>query len=135
MEPPEVIYNEWVARRDRQATTNAILLRSIIHLVLQSPTQPEWLSRRQPRAWPWKGEWYQQDRIREHRFRIACVVNDACHEALHARARNTKVAPSAIVRWGICLFVANQLTKLPIVSVQSAMYKNAEDYCLAPRIT
>jgi hypothetical protein len=135
MEPPEVIYREWVARRDLQQTNNGALLRSIIHLVLQSPTQPEWLTRRQTRAWPFKGDWHQQDRIREHRFRVACTINDASHEALHARARNTKVAPSAIVRWGICLLVANQLPKLPIVSVPSAMYKKAEDYCLEPRIT
>lgn len=135
LEPPEIIYKEWVELRDRRQTNNGALLRSIIHLVMQSPTQPEWLRRKQRMAWPFRGQWHQQDLIREHRFRLGCTLNDACNAALHTRAENTGVAPSAIARWGVCLLVAGQLPKLPIVSMPSAMYKKPEDYCLEPRIT
>jgi hypothetical protein len=134
LEPPKAIYGEWAAHIARQGITQSTLLRSVVHLVLQSPTQPAWLGERRKRNWIFQGQWLGQDRIRNHEFRISATVSEGAERALRLRAENTHVTPSAIARWAVCLYVNGQLPKLQIVSAAHAMYRKPEQYVLEPKI-
>lgn len=142
LDPPDEIYLDWCARRDAQGLTTAILLRSIMHLVLQSKTQPKWLRGTLRGAWIYRGKWVERSEIRNRkgrRTRISTVVSEGAGLAIKLRSERTRVSMSALARWGVCLFVNDKLQTrdmpLPIVNVPHAMYKNATDYCLDPVIT
>ncbi len=134
LEPPKEIYEEWSAIRDRMRSTNAILVRTVLHAVLQMPTQPAWLASAQKSAWIWKGQWCGQENIRSHLYRLHAKVGDVAHQALIARAQKTNCTPSSIARWGVILFVHGKLPKYSIVSVPRAMYRDIADYCIDPQI-
>jgi hypothetical protein len=142
LEPPQKIFEDWCARRDAQRLTTAVLLRSIVHLVLQSKTQPAWIRVSSRRAWIYRGEWLMREESRSkesRRCRLTTALSEGADLALRLRAERTRVSMSAIARWGVCLFVNDKLQTrempLRIVPAPHAMYKNATDYCLDPIVT
>lgn len=135
LEPPKEIYEEWCLLRDRMRSSDAIILRTVIHAVLQMPEQPRWLSGHKRNAWIWQGHWYGQENIRSHPYRLRAKVSEGAYQALLRRAENTDCRPSAIARWGVVLFVHGKLPRFSIVSVPHAMYKDTSEYCLMPKIT
>lgn len=135
--PPPEIYLEWVAARDQRQLPGTTLLRSIIHLVLQQPSQPAWIThttRKKGGGWPFRGEWYVHKNIRSRDCRVATELSPAAHKALCLRAENTRASATAIVRWGVCLFISGQLTALPIVPTVKGLYRDPEQYCLRPKV-
>lgn len=134
IELPELINAEYDARCHRQLIDSSIAFRSILHRILQSPTQPLWLSERRKNGWVFRGQWLSAKYIRRERFRVMTTLSDGADLAIRTRAEKTHTSVRSICRWAICLFVADQLERLQIVTSVHAMYKRPEDYCLDPKV-
>lgn len=135
---PDEIYEEWVALREqRRVKQDSILLRSVMHVILQTKTQPSWLGQSKVDAWLSKdGRWIGKKNIRNRRGRVAGRLGHAAFEALRQRARNTGVKPGAIARWAVNLFVHHKLgPSLLILPTVASMYKSPDEYCINPIIT
>ncbi len=136
LEPPREVYEEWMARCERLKLPKATLLRSVCHYVLQLSTQPTWVSETRRRGmWVFRGKWFAQADIREHRYRLKCELTDPAFRALALRAENTNTSVGAIARWGVCLLVAGKLEHIPIVGSLNGLYKEPSRYCVQPQIT
>ena len=134
LEPPEEMYQAWAAIRDARKTNDAQLLRGVVHAVLQLRTQPGWLTTKTRTGWVWKGQWLPGNKKKTSEARLFTSLNTPAHAALTERARLTNVLPTAIVRWGVCLFLHGTLDA-QVVTTRAALYKRKESYCMSPRVT
>ena len=140
LDAPDEIFADWQARCTAQRVRSSVMLRSVIHLVLQSQTQPEWISENRHGSWIYQGRWLKRTAIRSkesRKCRITTRIGDGASEALRLRAEKTHTPYLAIVRWGVCLLVNNQIQTrempLTIVHAVHAMYK-ASQYCVDPKV-
>lgn len=134
LEPPEPIYEEWMAQAKQRDQSSACMLRSVVHHVLRLGVQPDWVTAKRRAAWRYRGNWYGQSYIREHRFRLSTRISENAWNALRARGRATGVSASSIARWGVTAFLEGRLLKVTIVTSLEAMYNARDKYCISPEI-
>jgi hypothetical protein len=125
LEPPEEVYRDWCAYRDRRQLTNAILLRSVIGHMLTLSSQPTSLHSGK-RAWRYKGHWSQQANIRAHAYRMKTYLDEPTYRALMLRAEKTSVAAAALARWAVVSLLEGKLERpgknLRIVTGLDSLY-------------
>lgn len=132
IEPPEEIYLEWQATLERLGgLASTTLLRSAVHRVMQSKTQPAWVSLRKS-AWYWNGKWLNQITDRRHRLKVD--MNQAMFVALEQRALATKTWQASIVRWAMLMTLWQKLPGLKIVPGFAGLFNKPEQYCLNPKV-
>jgi hypothetical protein len=132
LEPPEDIYLEWQATLERLGgLASTTLLRSAVHWIMQTKTQPAWVSLRKS-AWPWKGRWLKQ--VTERRHRLKVDMNDALYVALERRALATKTWQASIVRWAMLMTLWQKTPGLKIVPGFAGLFNKPEQYCLNPKV-
>jgi hypothetical protein len=132
IEPPKEIFEEWEAYRKRLDVPTTMLARSVIHHVLQRPTQPDWLAARNT-VWPWNGKVLKSEK--KHEYRIRVDVTEAAHIALHRRAEATQCTMAGIVRWGVLMLISGRIKNLEIFPGLSRLFDDPTRYCLNPQIT
>lgn len=131
LEPPPVIYEEWMAHCERVGLTNMVLLRSVVHHMLQKTSQPDWLTL-QRTQWPWKGKWLKQS-LERGRGRLKTQLNEAAFRALDGRAIHTRTTTNAIARWGVIMLLTHQIRGLRIVGL-SGLFTDPAQYCVTPKV-
>jgi hypothetical protein len=131
-EPPQIIYDEWIAQCRARGQSSTLMLRSVVHHVLRLRVQPYWLTSNRKSAWLYRGVCYGQRR--KTRSRLSTHVTEPCYRAITARAVATRVSASAIVRWGITAFIEGKFRNFEIVTSIDSLYNDHERYCLTPQI-
>lgn len=134
LEPPEEVYEDWMAQSKQREQSSSCMLRSVVHHVLRLGVQPDWLTARRAAAWRYREKWLGQSYIREHRFRLSTKISENAWDALRARARATGVSAASVARWGVTAFLEGRFLHLKIVTSLEAMYNAKDKYCLSPEI-
>lgn len=129
---PERLFHAWVAQCKDMRLEGGAVLRTLIHRLLLSRTNPpmanqqEWivLGRRYPmhvpfdKAWPW---------------RIRTFVSRGAKSALRIRADRARVTETSLVRAQIIEFLEGKIGRMPHVITPEQMHMTAEKYYLGQK--
>jgi hypothetical protein len=131
MQMPKVAFDDWKEYCTLRGLESAVILRSAVHSVLTSPTNPRWLGH----GWFYKGRrevmFGYNEYSKRHKGWPYGAVTDlpmGVRQALERRAVASRCTATALVRGQIIELLEGRLTRLIIISTTQQLYEDPDRY-------